>query len=64
MGWKRIWCAFRGSIGAGADEKDEDNPLTIPEEMTEGFEFPFPKAAIREGKTTPPAGLLYASRCV
>lgn len=55
MGWKRIWCAFRGSIGAGADEKDEDNPLTIPEEMTEGFEFPFPKAAIREGKTTPPA---------
>ena len=55
MGWKRIWYAFRGSIGAGSDEKDEDNPLTIPEEMTEGFEFPFPKAAIREGKTTPPA---------
>ena len=54
MGWKRIWCAFRGSIGASADEKDEDNPLTIPEKMTEGFEFPFPKAAIREGKTTPP----------
>ena len=23
--------------------------------MTEGFEFPFPKAAIREGQTTPPA---------
>ena len=55
MGWKRIWCAFRGSIGAGADEKDADNPLTIPEEMTEGFEFPFPKATIREGQTTPPA---------
>ena len=59
MGWKRIWCAFRGSIGASADEKDEDNPLTIPEEMTEGFEFPFPKAAIREGKTTPPAHHMY-----
>lgn len=55
MGWRRIWCAFRGSIGAGADEKDADNPLMVPEEMTEGFEFPFPKAAIREGQTTPPA---------
>ena len=54
MGWKRIWYAFRGSLGGRLADEGASSEPSIPEEMTEGFEFPFPQAAVAEGKTTPP----------
>lgn len=53
MGWKRIWYAFRGSLGGRLADEGASSEPSIPEEMTEGFEFPFPQAAVAEGKTTP-----------
>lgn len=55
MGWQRIWHAFRGSLGGRLADEDASSESSIPEEMTEGFEFPFPRAEVAEGKTTPPA---------
>ncbi len=58
MGWQRIWHAFRGSLSGRSGRLVDDeasSESSIPEEMTEGFEFPFPQAEVAEGKTTPPA---------
>ena len=53
-GRKRIRYAFRGSLGGRLADEGASSEPSIPEEMTEGFEFPFPQAAVAEGKTTPP----------
>lgn len=55
MGWQRIWHAFRGSIGNRVQQEDNENIPALPDDLVEGYEFPFPKAEIAEGKTTPPA---------
>ena len=55
MGWKRIWQAFRGSIGSRAPAEKDDDLRSIPEDFTEGRKLPFPKAGTEEGRTTPPA---------
>lgn len=65
MGWQRIWHTFRGSLGGRLADDDSAKDPTIPDDITEGTEFPFPKAEIAEGKTTPPqhhteASILYS----
>lgn len=55
MGWKRIWEAFRGSLGGHAPEEEKEDVPSIPENLTEGTEFALPRPELAEGKTTPPA---------
>lgn len=55
MGWKRIWQTFRGSLGNREPEQEKESASSIPADLKEGTEYPFPRAELGEGKTTPPA---------
>ncbi|MBR3431087.1 MAG: DNA topoisomerase III, partial [Clostridia bacterium] len=55
MGWQRIWQAFRGSAGGRIVEEPSEHVRMLPDEIKEGLEYPFVKAELEEGRTTPPA---------
>ena len=55
MGWQRIWQAFRGSAGGRIVEEPSEHVRKLPDAIKEGLEYPFVKAELEEGRTTPPA---------
>ena len=55
MGWQRIWQAFRGSAGGRIVEEPSEHVRMLPDDIKEGLEYPFVKAELEEGRTTPPA---------
>ena len=55
MGWQRIWQAFRGSVGGRIAEEPSEHVRMLPDAIKEGLEYPFIKAELEEGRTTPPA---------
>ncbi len=55
MGWQRIWQAFRGSVGGRIAEDPTEHVRMLPDDIKEGLEYPFIKAELEEGRTTPPA---------